>query len=152
MDLLRELGFNRLSMGVQDFTPEVQEAIGRGQGYEETVRLYQKSRAAGFDSINLDLVYGLPLQTPAAFRRNLEQVIGLRPDRVAVYSFAYVPWVRGNQKGLDPAAFPSPDVKFELFLRALEASGVGATLRRSKGADIRAACGQLAGKTRQAGT
>ena len=81
-------------MGVQDFTPEVQEAIGRRQGVDETVDLFRYGRAAGFDSINVDLIYGLPLQNPESFRRNLEQVIALRPDRVAVYSFAFVPWMR----------------------------------------------------------
>jgi oxygen-independent coproporphyrinogen-3 oxidase len=121
VDTLRALGFNRLSMGVQDFTPEVQEAIGRHQGVEETVDLFRYGRAAGFDSINVDLIYGLPRQDPDAFRRNLEQLIDLRPDRVAVYSFAFVPWVKANQRRLDPASFPSPEMKFELFLQALEA-------------------------------
>jgi oxygen-independent coproporphyrinogen-3 oxidase len=121
VDTLRALGFNRLSMGVQDFTPEVQEAIGRHQGVEETVDLFRYGRTAGFDSINVDLIYGLPRQNPEAFRRNLEQLIDLRPDRVAVYSFAFVPWVKANQRRLDPASFPSPEMKFELFLQALEA-------------------------------
>jgi oxygen-independent coproporphyrinogen-3 oxidase len=121
IDTLRELGFNRLSMGVQDFTPEVQEAIGRRQGADETVDLFRYGRAAGFDSINVDLVYGLPRQDPESFRRNLEQLIPLRPDRVAVYSFAFVPWVKANQRRLDPTAFPSPETKFELFLQAIEA-------------------------------
>jgi oxygen-independent coproporphyrinogen III oxidase len=120
VDLLRQVGFNRLSMGVQDFTPEVQVAIGRNQGLEETVDLYRYCRSAGFESINVDLVYGLPLQTVETFRHNLEQVAGLRPDRVAVYSFAYVPWIRGNQKKTDPKTLPPPDVKFELFLQALD--------------------------------
>lgn len=120
IDTLRALGFNRLSMGVQDFTPEVQEAIGRRQGVEETVDLFRYGRAAGFDSINVDLIYGLPAQNPESFRRNLEQLIDLRPDRVAVYSFAFVPWVKANQRRLDPAGFPSPEMKFELFLLALE--------------------------------
>lgn len=121
IDLLRRVGFNRLSMGVQDFTPEVQVAIGRNQGHDETVELYGYCRRAGFDSMNLDLIYGLPLQTVETFRHNLAQVIALRPDRVAVYSFAYVPWIRGNQKKTDPKTLPAPEVKFELFLQALEA-------------------------------
>jgi oxygen-independent coproporphyrinogen III oxidase len=120
VDTLRELGFNRLSMGVQDFTPEVQEAIGRRQGVAETVDLFKYGRAAGFESINVDLVYGLPRQDPVSFRHNLEQLISLRPDRVAVYSFAFVPWVKANQRRLDPASFPAPEMKFELFLQALE--------------------------------
>ncbi len=121
VDLLRKVGFNRLSMGVQDFTPEVQVAIGRNQGHDETVELYGYCRRAGFDSINVDLVYGLPLQSVETFRHNLAQVIALRPDRVAVYSFAYVPWIRANQKKTDPRTLPTPEVKFELFLNALEA-------------------------------
>ncbi len=121
IDTLRALGFNRLSMGVQDFTLEVQEAIGRRQGVAETVDLYRYARAAAFDSVNVDLVYGLPRQNPESFRNNLEQLLTLRPDRVAVYSFAYVPWVKANQRRLDPAVFPSPETKFELFLLALEA-------------------------------
>jgi oxygen-independent coproporphyrinogen-3 oxidase len=121
VDFLREAGFNRLSMGVQDFTPEVQEAIARRQGLGETRELYAYCRRAGFDSINVDLIYGLPLQTLETFRASLDQVIALRPDRVAVYSFAFVPWIRGNQKRTDPASLPSPEVKFELFLLALEA-------------------------------
>jgi oxygen-independent coproporphyrinogen-3 oxidase len=121
IDTLRALGFNRLSMGVQDFTPAVQEAIGRHQGVEESVDLFNYGRSAGFDSINVDQVYGLPRQTPESFRRNLDQLIALRPDRVAVYSFAFVPWVKANQRRLDPASFPSPELKFELLLNAVAA-------------------------------
>jgi oxygen-independent coproporphyrinogen-3 oxidase len=118
---LRELGFNRLSMGVQDFTPEVQQAITRNQGLDETLELYRQCREAGFGSINLDLIYGLPLQTVKSFVKNLEHVTSMRPDRVAVYSFAFVPWIRAHQKKTDPSTLPKPEVKFELFLRALEA-------------------------------
>lgn len=121
IDFLREAGFNRLSMGVQDFTPEVQAAIARNQGWAETVELYDVCRRAGFTSINVDLVYGLPFQSVPSFRRNLEQVVAMRPDRVAVYSFAYVPWIRGNQRRTDPATLPSAEQKFELFLQAMEA-------------------------------
>jgi oxygen-independent coproporphyrinogen-3 oxidase len=122
LERLVELGFNRLSMGVQDFTPEVQEAITRGQGYEETADLVEHARKVGFtEGINLDLIYGLPRQALDTFRTNLDQVLLLRPDRVAVYSFAYVPWVRGHQKKLDETALPSPDLKLELYLMATEA-------------------------------
>ncbi|MFB3909464.1 MAG: oxygen-independent coproporphyrinogen III oxidase [Candidatus Eisenbacteria bacterium] len=121
IDTLRDIGFGRLSMGVQDFTPEVQAAIARNQSLEQTVELYEYCRGIGFSSINVDLIYGLPMQTVATFRKNLEQVVAMRPDRVAVYSFAFVPWIRGNQKKTDPATLPPPEVKFELFLQALEA-------------------------------
>jgi len=97
LEALARLGFNRLSMGVQDFTPEVQEAIGRGQTFEETRDLILAARELGFrEGINLDLVYGLPLQTEAAFQANLDRLVELRPDRLALYSFAYVPWIRPN--------------------------------------------------------
>jgi oxygen-independent coproporphyrinogen-3 oxidase len=114
-------GFNRLSMGVQDLTPEVQEAITRGQSYEETAELMEHARKVGFtEGINLDLVYGLPRQELESFDRNLDQVLDLRPDRVAVYSFAYVPWIKGHQKKLDQASFPTPELKLQLYLRAME--------------------------------
>jgi len=121
IDTLMELGFNRLSLGVQDFTPEVQAAVNRNQTEEETRRLYAYARSTGFDSINFDLIYGLPRQTAATFARSLESTIALRPDRVAVYSFAYVPWIKGNQKTIETGDLPSPELKMELFCLAREA-------------------------------
>jgi oxygen-independent coproporphyrinogen-3 oxidase len=118
---LREAGFSRLSMGVQDFTPEVQAAIARNQGLRETIDLFEYCRELGFHSINVDLVYGLPMQSVEMFSKNLEEVVAMRPDRVAVYSFAFVPWIRGNQRGTDPATLPPTEVKFELFGQALAA-------------------------------
>jgi oxygen-independent coproporphyrinogen-3 oxidase len=121
IDTLLDLGFNRLSMGVQDFTPEVQAIVHRNQTEAETRALYAYARRAGFGSINFDLIYGLPRQTLPAFRRSLESVIELRPDRVAVYSFAYIPWIKGNQKTIDTVDLPSPELKVELFCLAREA-------------------------------
>jgi oxygen-independent coproporphyrinogen-3 oxidase len=121
VEFLREAGFNRLSMGVQDFTPEVQAAIARNQGLQETIELYDHCRELGFHSINVDLVYGLPMQSVEMFSKNLDDVVAMRPDRVAVYSFAFVPWIRGNQRRTDPATLPSAEVKFELFGQALAA-------------------------------
>jgi oxygen-independent coproporphyrinogen-3 oxidase len=118
--LLRELGFNRLSLGVQDMTPEVQEAIGRIQPEEVTRSLYDEARRLGFESINIDLIYGLPLQTRESFGETIDSVIALRPDRVAAYSYAHVPWVRAHQKGIDVAALPTGDRKLELFAEAME--------------------------------
>jgi oxygen-independent coproporphyrinogen-3 oxidase len=115
VDLLRELGFNRISMGVQDFTPEVQEAINRNQTEKETVELYDYCRKIGFKSINVDLIYGLPLQTVEAFSKNMDTLLKLRPDRVAVYSYAYIPWVKANQKKIDTSQLPTTEVKLELF-------------------------------------
>ncbi len=120
VDALRELGFNRLSMGVQDFTPAVQDAIGRNQGEAETRALFAYSRRAGFTSINVDLVYGLPLQTPETFALNVDSIIDLRPERVACYSYAHVPWIRGNQKGIEIESLPSAEVKIELFATAMD--------------------------------
>jgi len=121
VDALVELGFNRISMGVQDFTPAVQEAIGRNQTEAETSALYEYCRERGFDSINIDLIYGLPGQTEETFQANLEAVVRLRPDRVAVYSYAHVPWVRAHQKRLNTDLLPSRDTKFALFARAIRA-------------------------------
>jgi len=121
LEILSGLGFNRLSLGVQDLTPGVQVAIDRNQTYEQTVRLVETAREVGFtEGINIDLIYGLPEQEPRTFDENLGQVIGMRPDRVAVYSFAYVPWIRGHQKKLDPETLPSPEIKLELYLMAME--------------------------------
>ena len=106
LDLLRSLGFNRLSMGVQDFDPKVQEAINRIQSYELTRDLLLHARGLGFGSINVDLIYGLPHQTEQTFAKTLDQVLTLRPDRVAAYSFAFVPWMSAHMKELDRAALP----------------------------------------------
>ena len=121
IDLLRSMGFNRLSMGVQDFDPDVQAIISRNQTERQTRELFEYSRSAGFASINIDLIYGLPLQKPETFAKTLATVIDLRADRVAVYSYAHVPWLRTQQKGFDPAMLPSGEQKLELFCLAREA-------------------------------
>jgi oxygen-independent coproporphyrinogen-3 oxidase len=126
---LRGLGFNRLSMGVQDFAPDVQKAINRLQSYELTRDLMGEARAAGFGSVNVDLIYGLPLQTLDGFRRTLEQTLTLRPERVAAYSFAFVPWMRAQMKYLDLEALPSPRLKLELLALTIDAF-VGAGYRQ----------------------
>jgi oxygen-independent coproporphyrinogen-3 oxidase len=119
--VLRELGFNRLSLGVQDFTPAVQVAVNRVQSYEDTRDQIAEARRLGFGSINVDLIYGLPLQTVESYTQSLQQVLSLRPDRVAAYSYAHMPWLKGNQKRVGDDDLPSPDVKLELFLAAREA-------------------------------
>jgi oxygen-independent coproporphyrinogen-3 oxidase len=121
LDLLRSLGFNRLSMGVQDFDPKVQEAINRIQGYELTRDLLLHARELGFASINVDLIYGLPHQTEQTFAKTLEQVMTLRPDRVAAYSFAFVPWMSAHMKELDRAALPPAEVKLSLLAATVDA-------------------------------
>jgi oxygen-independent coproporphyrinogen-3 oxidase len=117
---LREMGFNRLSMGVQDFTPEVQAAVNRNQSEAETRTLYEMARGLGFQSINMDLIYGLPKQTPDSFAHSIDLLLTMRPDRVAVYSFALVPWIKAQQKYIDPKDLPSPETKLRLFCIARE--------------------------------
>ncbi len=112
---LRELGFNRISLGVQDFEPRVQEAIGRLQSREKTLRVYHGCRAAGFDGVNIDLVYGLPGQTAESFAATLDEIIGLAPDRVACFSYAHVPWVRPEQEKVDTTLMLRGYEKFRLF-------------------------------------
>ena len=120
VERLRALGFNRISMGVQDLSPEVQVAIGRVQSYEVTRELVERSRAAGFHSINLDLVYGLPHQERRGFRTTLERIIGLRPDRLAIYSFAYLPHLQHHQKRIAAETLPPPDTKLHLLALAID--------------------------------
>ncbi len=119
--VLRRLGFNRISMGVQDFAPEVQEAVHRVQSYALTKALIDRSRAEGFHSVNIDLIYGLPYQSAAGFARTLEQVVTLRPERVAVYSFAYVPWIKAHMKHIPTAALPDATLKLELLALTIDA-------------------------------
>jgi len=120
MEALREMGFNRLSMGVQDFTPEVQAAVNRNQSEAQTRVLHDAARELGFHSINMDLIYGLPRQTPESFARAIDTLLTMRPDRVAVYSFALVPWIKAQQKYINPAELPSPETKLRLFCIARE--------------------------------
>ncbi len=120
IDMLAEHGFNRLSMGIQDFTPEVQERIHRTQTLDQTRVLMDRARELGFHGLNADLIYGLPLQTPETFRKTVDQVIALEVDRVALYSFAFVPWMRGHQRKLTEESLPDRDTKFALFALARE--------------------------------
>ena len=114
-DLLRELGFNRISMGVQDFDPTVQEAVNRRQTLEQTRDLHLYLRSLGIESINFDFIYGLPHQSPESFRTTIEHALELRPDRVAVYSYAFVPWIKAHQKAIHLEDLPPREVKLELF-------------------------------------
>ena len=117
---LRAEGFDRISLGVQDFAPEVQAAIGRRQSREQTELVYAAAREAGFTSVNLDLVYGLPAQTRERFEASIAGLLDMRPDRVALYSYAHVPWLRPNQRRIDESLLPEPADKFTLFRLALE--------------------------------
>lgn len=120
LQLLRSLGFNRLSMGVQDFTPEVQDAIGRHQSEALTRDLYEYARSIGFAAINIDLIYGLPRQTLPAFGRTLAAVTSMRPDRIAVYSYAHVPWLRPHQSRINDSELPRGDLKLQLIGEAID--------------------------------
>jgi oxygen-independent coproporphyrinogen-3 oxidase len=114
-ELLVRLGFNRFSMGVQDFDSDVQEAVNRYQTYNQTKDLHEYLRGLGVDSINFDFIYGLPKQSPETFRKTIELALTLRPDRVAVYSYAYVPWIKANQKAIVVEELPPREVKLRLF-------------------------------------
>ena len=129
LEVLRAEGFNRLSLGVQDFAPEVQQAVNRVQSYELTRDIIDAGRRLGYSSVNIDLIYGLPYQTIEGFSRTLDQVLTLRPDRVAVYSFAFVPWIRAHMKHLPEEALPAGSLKLELLARTIDAF-VGAGYRQ----------------------
>src|ERR1700694_1087930 len=124
LETLRRLGFNRLSMGIQDFHPEVQQAIHRIQPFELTRDLLVAARELGFDSINVDLIYGLPYQSPERFAHTVDQILQLEPDRVALFSYAHVPWLK-KQQGSFEGHLPEGMEKFEIFrtgmLKFLEA-------------------------------
>ena len=117
--VLRRHGWNRVSMGVQDFDPEVQELVNRVQPFEMTKALVDASRALGYESLNLDLIYGLPGQRLAGFSRSVEQVLTLRPDRIAMYSYAHVPWLKKPQRVL-AAHLPEGTDKFAIFVSGIE--------------------------------
>lgn len=115
LKVLRELGFNRISMGVQDFNPEVQRLINRIQPFDITAKLTEQSRALGFESVNFDLIYGLAKQTPDSIRHTVEQTLQLRPDRIALYSFALVPWIKPAQRLFKDEDLPVGADKRELY-------------------------------------
>jgi oxygen-independent coproporphyrinogen-3 oxidase len=121
LTLLHELGFNRLSFGVQDFDPEVQKAVHRIQPAEQVFALVESARAIGFDSINVDLIYGLPKQTPDSFDRTLAQVAQLRPDRIALYAYAHLPDRFKPQRRIIWADLPMASSKVAMLSRSLEA-------------------------------
>jgi len=125
VDALRAAGFTRASLGVQDFDPRVQLAIHRVQPRAQTERVIAWLRDAGFNSINVDLIYGLPMQTTETFARTLEQVQELAADRLAIFSYAHVPWMKPAQKILERKTLPPPDAKLGMFKRAVETLTAG---------------------------
>ena len=118
LETVRRMGFNRLSMGIQDFKEEVQKAVHRIQPYEQTRDLIQAARELGFESINVDLIYGLPYQTADSFAHTVEQIVGLSPDRIAMFSYAHVPWLK-KQQGSFVAHLPEGMQKFDIFRSGL---------------------------------
>lgn len=126
VERLAGLGFNRVSLGVQDFDPVVQKAINRIQSEAQTLGVMQAARDAGFRSVNVDLIYGLPKQNVIGFNRTLEQVVAAGPDRIALYNYAHLPSVFKPQRRIAEADLPTPDAKLQLLslaIRRLSAAG-----------------------------
>ncbi len=117
---LASIGFNRLSMGVQDFDPEVQRAVNRIQSEEQTLGALAAARRAGFRSVSVDLIYGLPLQTVERFSNTLEKIIACAPDRIAVYNYAHMPDRFPAQAAMPAESMPSPDTKLALLQHTIE--------------------------------
>ncbi len=117
---LREVGFNRGSLGVQDNDATVQKSIHRIQPFEMTKQAVDWMREAGFQSVNIDLIYGLPHQTAASFQKTLDETLSLKPDRFAIFNYAHVPWLKPAQKILEQGVLPSPELKLELLKLTIE--------------------------------
>ena len=118
---LAELGFNRLSFGVQDFDPEVQKAVHRIQPAEQVFSLVEAARRLKFDSVNVDLIYGLPMQTPESFSRTLDQIVELRPNRIALYGYAHLPERFKPQRRISEYELPAAQDKISMLSNALSA-------------------------------
>ena len=112
---LHTMGFNRISLGVQDFDPDVQRAVNRVQSEAQTISIIAAARQAGFQSVNIDLIYGLPLQNPITFNRTLASVIAAHPDRIAVYNYAHMPTRFKSQRRIHDNDLPEPKVKLALL-------------------------------------
>lgn len=120
MDVLKDAGCNRLSFGVQDLDPKVQETIHRIQPYSTTQNVMKIARDAGINSINIDLIYGLPYQTKETFRKTIEQIVELNPDRLAVFNYAHVPWMMKTQRKFDETTFAPPSTKLEILKDSID--------------------------------
>ncbi len=115
LDVLIKGGFNRVSFGVQDFDAKVQEAVHRIQPYEITKNTVQMARKADINSINMDLIYGLPYQTLETFQETLEKALSLNPDRFAIFNYAHVPWMKKTMRKIDETTLPNPSTKLEIL-------------------------------------
>lgn len=126
LQALSKMGFNRVSMGIQDFDPRVQESVNRVHSFDHVAAVFDRLRKFQLESINIDLIYGLPHQSLKTFEDTIEKVIQLKPSRIALYSFAHIPWLQKQQKRLDVEALPSPEEKINIFIlanRMLKAGG-----------------------------
>ena len=112
---LADIGFNRVSMGIQDFDPAVQKAVNRVQDEEKTLRLIEASRESGFNSVSVDLIYGLPLQTAKSFEKTIDSVLSVRPNRLSVYNYAHLPHLFRAQRMIDSEQVPTTDVRLQLL-------------------------------------
>jgi oxygen-independent coproporphyrinogen-3 oxidase len=147
---LAKAGFNRASLGVQDFDLAVQEAVNRVQSIEETRAIVDACRASGFESVNLDLIYGLPNQTVESFRKTLDEVLAIRPHRLAVYGYAHMPHLFKPQKQLDASLLPTAHTRLELLRCAIETLTAAGYVYI--GMDHFALPGDSLAKAREAGT
>ncbi len=120
IELLANIGFNRLSMGIQDFDPLVQKAVNRIQSKEDTLNVINHARKVGFKSISVDLIYGLPKQQLETFSATLDSIIGAKPDRVAVYNYAHMPHLFKTQKGIKEVDLPNGELKLKLLALTIE--------------------------------
>lgn len=120
MGLLRELGFNRVSLGVQDLDPQVQRAVNRLQSLEETRAIIEAARTLQFRSVNIDLIYGLPKQTPQGFARTVDEIIALQPDRLSVFNYAHLPERFMPQRRIDSNDLPPPETKLQMLEKTIE--------------------------------
>ncbi len=112
---LADIGFNRVSMGIQDFDPDVQKAVNRVQDEQQTLRLIEAARESGFNSVSVDLIYGLPLQTAKSFEKTIDSVLSVRPNRLSVYNYAHLPHLFRAQRMIDSEQVPTPDVRLQLL-------------------------------------
>ena len=119
MEFLAGLGFNRLSVGVQDFDPAVQQAVHRIQSEDETLRVIEEARANGFRSVNLDLIYGLPKQSVGSFSATLDRILSISPDRIALYNYAHLPTIFKTQRRIREADIPAPETKLRIMTLAI---------------------------------
>jgi len=120
LEALRNNGFNRISMGVQDFNEKVQRAVNRIQPEDITVKAVEWIRELGFSSLNLDLIYGLPHQTVESFNKTVDKIIDISPDRIAVFNYAHVPWLKKHMALIHPEDIPAPEVKLDILKSTIE--------------------------------